>query len=407
MAKKAEGLSQKEIMKEIILNLHKGLSVQEAKKKFEQEIGTISSTEIAELEQSLINDGLSPDEIKKFCNVHALLFQSALEQAATKETSPAHPVFLFKLENREIEKRVNSLKETASNQSRLSLAALKDKLNEMLKELKGLEIHYVRKEHLVFPFLEKKGFLGPSKVMWGKDNEVRDLLKKALSQLENVKLTTDLESYFNNTLNPLLEEISGMIFKEENILFPTALEKLSPGDWVDILKDSHEVGYVFIPRPADTEMLIKELESAVEEEPCFQEGSITLPTGSISLKELMQILNSLPFDLTFVDKDDKVKYFTGGKHRIFHRTKSVIGRQVQLCHPPQSVDRVEKIVTSFKEGTRDSAEFWLNFGGAFVHIQYLAIRDNSKKYLGTLEISQDLTRLRKLEGERRLLNEGA
>jgi DUF438 domain-containing protein len=398
--------SKKEVMKDIILNLHRGLTVEAAKDRFEKEIGSVTSTEIAEIEQSLIDDGLATDEIKKFCNVHALLFQSALQQATSQETFPAHPVYLFKQENREVEKRLNSIKEAASKSTSYSFEKLVNKLRELLRDLKGIDLHYVRKEQLLFPFLEKKGFMGPSKVMWGKDNEIRDLMKQSLNEIGKISNMTEFDDYFKSSLNPLMEEISGMIFKEESILFPAAIEKLSPAEWSDILRDSAQIGYVFIPKPADAESLLKEFDAAVEEEPSFEEGNVILPTGSISLKELMLVLNNLPFDLTFVDKDDKAKYFTGGKNRIFHRTRSIIGRQVQLCHPPQSVDRVEKILDAFKKGKKDSEEFWLEFGGKFVYIQYVAIRDRAGKYLGTLEISQDLTRLRKLEGERRLIDEG-
>ncbi len=217
---------KKEIMKDIIRKLHQGLTIEEAKERFEKEIGTASSTEIAEIEQDLINEGISPEEIKKFCNVHALLFQSALEKSIIKETSPSHPVYLFKLENREIEKIADSLKKLKEDREE-ELSRTKRKLNDLLNELRGIEIHYARKELVLFPFLEKQGFTGPSKVMWGKDNEVRDLLKKAISLVEEIKDIKDLEPYSKNSLDPLIEEVTGMIFKEENILFPTCLEKLS------------------------------------------------------------------------------------------------------------------------------------------------------------------------------------
>ena len=233
------------IMKDIILDLHGGLSVGEAKDRFEQEIGDISSTEIAELEQSLIEEGLSVDEIKQFCNVHALLFQSALEKAAREETSPSHPVYLFRLENAEIEKRVAAIRVTAEGRDRSALNAWKNELRAQLVELRGVETHYERKEQVLFPHLERVGFMGPSKVMWGKDNEVRAMLKAALAELEELRGQDEAQTYATTTLSSLLEEVEGMIFKEENILFPTSLEKLEAGDWVEILKQSDEIGYVF------------------------------------------------------------------------------------------------------------------------------------------------------------------
>jgi PAS domain S-box-containing protein len=395
---------KKEIMKDIIRKLHEGLTIEEAKERFEKEIGTVSSTEIAEIEQSLIDEGLSPEKIKKFCNVHALLFQSALEKSIIKETSPSHPVYLFKLENREIEKIVDSLKKLKEEREE-ELPGTKQKLNDLLNELRGIDVHYKRKELVLFPFLEKQGFTGPSKVMWGKDNEVRDLLKKAISSVEEIKDTKDLEPYSKNSLDPLIEEVTGMIFKEENILFPTCLEKLSANDWVEILKESDQVGYVFVQKPKETEALVKDLKSALLEEPVFEDDEISFPTGKLRLKELMSVLNTLPVDITFVDNEDKVRYFSDSKERIFLRTKSVIGIKVQNCHPPQSLETVEKILDSFKEGKRDTADFWINVEGKFVYIRYFAMRDEAGSYLGTLEVSQDLTEIKKLEGEKRLDDE--
>jgi len=397
--------AKKEVLKDIILKLHSGLTAEKAKERFEKEVGNISSTEIADLEQSLINEGLSPDEIKKFCNVHALIFQSALEKTPSGELFEAHPVNLFKLENREIEKLTGSLKTIAAEKA--NLPALKSKIKETLLKLKEIEAHYNRKEQLLFPFLEKAGFMGPSKVMWGKDNEVRDLLKSALNGLESVSNQAELQDYARKALNPLIEEVDGMIFKEENILFPASLEKLAPADWVSILQESDDVGYVFITKPAETQALIKDLQAALSEEPVWQDGAISMPSGTIKPVELMALFNTLPVDLTFVDKDDTVRYFSEGKDRIFIRTRAVIGRKVQNCHPPQSVDVVEKILASFKDGSKDFYEFWINLRGKLVYIRYFAMRDKQRNYLGTLEVSQDVTGIKKLEGERRLLDERA
>jgi PAS domain S-box-containing protein len=405
MTENLDKQQKKEVMKDIIRQLHKGLSVRDAKERFEKEIGNISSTEIAEIEQSLIEEGLSPEEIKKFCNVHALLFKSALEQAVSEETSPAHPVHLFRQENREIEKLTASLKELMERKGDPELAKFKENLRDMLLQLKSVEIHYERKEQLLFPYLEKKGFFGPPKVMWGKDNEIRDLFRKAFSEIESVEKKEDLEALDEKTINPLLEEIEGMIFKEENILFPTSLEKLSPDDWVEILKESDEVGYAFIEKPKETQDLMGELKDALAENPSHQDDEITLATGKFALKELTAVLNTMPVDITFVDKDDRVRYFSEGKERIFTRTKAVLGRRVQDCHPPQSVAVVEKIVNSFREGKRDSADFWINLEGRKIYIRYFAVRDKQGGYLGTLEVTQDVTEIKKLEGEKRLLDE--
>lgn len=403
------GQSSKEtktaIMKDIVLELHRGLPVSAAKERFEQEIGDISSSEIAELEQGLIEDGLSVDEIKQFCNVHALLFQSALEKVAQEETSSSHPVYLFRLENGEIQKRVDAIKEGIAGLGGSPLDSWRDELRARIIDLRGVDVHYERKEQVLFPHLEKVGFMGPSKVMWGKDNEIRDLLKAALVGLEAVGSQSEAEAYATGALSPLLEEVEGMIFKEENILFPTSLEKLKPADWVEILKQSDEVGYIYIQKPEETDALIRHLQSAVVEEAVFGDGAVSLPSGVLAITDILPLLNTLPVDLTFVGADDTVKYFSEGKDRIFARPRAIVGRKVQNCHPPQSVDVVERILDSFKNGSRDSYEFWLELGGRFIHIRYFALRDGKRKYLGTLEVSQDVTHIRKLEGQKRLLDE--
>lgn len=397
--------SKREAVKEIIMELHKGLSVEGAKDKFEKKVGTITSSEIAEIEQSLMNEGISPDEIKKFCNVHALLFESALEKSVAKEESPAHPVYLSRLENREIEKITGAIKELIKNKGSVGLGPFKQKLNELLLRLRNIDTHYTWKEQILFPYLERYGFFGPSKVMWGKDDEIRELLNRCLSGIEKVKEKKELDEYIEKDLNLLVGEVDGMIFKEEKILLPASLEKLKAQDWVEVLKETENVGYGFIAKPKETSLLIEELKSAVLEEPRGKEEAISFPTGEVKLGELMGIFNMLPVDITFIDKDDAVKFFSEGPKRIFLRTKSIIGRKVQNCHPPKSVHVVESILESFKEGKRDEADFWINYMGKFVYIRYFAMRDKNKNYLGILEVSQDITNIRKLEGEKRLLDE--
>ncbi|MBU4227550.1 DUF438 domain-containing protein [bacterium] len=398
--------NKKEVIKDIILKLHQGLSIEEAKKKFEEEAGTITSSEIAEIEQSLINEGMPVDEIKKFCNVHALLFESSLSQLVAKEESSTHPIYLFKLENREIEKLTDSIKELLINKDIQALEVFRQELKKLLLELKGVELHYTRKEQLLFPFLEKYGFMGPSKVMWGKDNEIRNLLKNAILKIEELSTKQQLESYIKECVNPLIEEVAGMIFKEENILFPTSQEKLSSNDWIDILKESDEVGYAFIEKPKETSRMISELRKTVVMEPEIKNGNeINFPTGILKLKELMWIFNSLPVDITFVDKDDTVKYFSDNKDRVFIRTRSIIGRKVQNCHPPQSVEIVDRILAEFKNGKRDQADFWINFKNRLIFIKFLAVRDEGVNYLGTIEITMDITNIKSLKGEKRLIDE--
>src|ERR1035437_8578132 len=296
---------RKEKVKNIILELHKGLSVQKAKEKFEKEVGDISATEIAQIEQQLLTEGMPVDEIKKLCNVHALLFEKSLKEKMVKEESTSHPVYLFKLENREIEKLTATLRQASEG----------SKIKEVLEKLKKIEIHYAKKEQVLFPYLEKAGFMGPSKVMWGKHNDIRAMLKEASASLPASK---DIRKYLEEKIAPLIEEVDGMIFKEEQILYPAALEKLKPEDWVEILKQGSDLGYAFIVGPKDIDALVKELKHNLSPEPELSEdGYVDFPTGKVSAKELMIILNTLPIDVSFVGADNRVKYFSESKGRVF------------------------------------------------------------------------------------------
>lgn len=376
---------RKRILKAILAELHKGLPLEEAKKKFLAEIGTVTSKEIFELEQSLLEDGVPPEEIKKFCNVHALLFDSSLEDSMADPADPRHPVALFKAENAEIKRRVDS--------ARALLPSLKEGgaawVRNIVEELRAVIRHYERKEQLLFPYLEKAGFYGPSKVMWGKHDEVRGLFKKALA-------APDAE--FPAAAAALLEEIDGMIFKEESILFPAALEKLKPADWAEIFRESAQGGYIFIDPPEGMDEAL----DIAQNTGSLSGAVVNLPSGSLSVTDLAALLNALPVDLTFVDADDTVKYFSEGKDRVFLRARSIIGRKVQNCHPPASLAAVQKILDGFRAGTKNSEEFWISMKGRVIHIRYFALRDPGGKYLGSLEVTQDITDIQKIKGEKRL-----
>ena len=377
---------RKKILKSILAELHAGLPLEQAKEKFEAEIGPVTSKEIFELEQSLLEDGVPPEEIKKFCNVHALLFDGSLEKSMEDPADPNHPVALFKAENAEIKRRVESAKAL--------LPALRDGkgadwVRNIIEELRAVVKHYERKEQLLFPYLEKAGFYGPSKVMWGKHDEVRGLLKRALA--------AGAED-FPAAAQALLEEADGMIFKEESILFPAALEKLKPADWAEIFRESAQAGYIFIEPPAAAAEALDIAQNATS----LAGALVTLPSGNLSLTDLTALLNALPVDLTFVDADDTVRYFSEGADRVFLRTRSIIGRKVQNCHPPASLGAVEKILAGFKAGTKSSEEFWINMKGRVIHIRYFALRDPAGQYLGSLEVTQDITGIQQIKGEKRL-----
>ena len=259
-----------------------------------------------------------------------------------------------------------------------------------------------RKEYLLFPFLEKYGITGPPKVMWGKHDEIRAMLKAAIEAVsthgevssDEAVILTDL------VLIPAVKGISDMISKEEEILLPMSLEKLTENDWLSIYNQTMEFGYCLYDPQTEWKP-----ENAETGEVIYNSGkNIQLSTGSFNVDELESLFRTLPIDLTFVDKDDKVKFFSLGPDRVFTRNRAILGRDVRMCHPPSSVHIVEQILNDFRNGTQNSASFWINMRGKFIYIDYYAMRDKDGNYLGTLEFTQDLTRLRALQGEQRLLS---
>ncbi|MEG6612532.1 DUF438 domain-containing protein [Pseudoclostridium thermosuccinogenes] len=404
---------RQKVLKELIMELHHGKTVDEVKPRFEKLIQGISTKEISEMEQSLIMEGMPVEEIQRLCDVHASVFKGSIEEIhrpQKPEDTPGHPVYIFKLENRKLEKLINErIKPHIDN---FKASGSQESVNQLLEDFNALwevDKHYSRKENLLFPFMEKYGIVAPPKVMWGVDDEVRDEIKEVLGLLSDYQGDRDkLLEKANGAINKVTE----MIFKEENILFPMVLETLAEDEWLKIAEESGEIGYCLIEAPkaawkpsrVNVEDKTKE---QVKEEGVKNSGDgyIRFDTGVLSPKEISAMLNTLPLDITFVDKDGIVKYFSQGKERIFARTKAVIGRQVQNCHPPASVHIVEKIVEDLKAGRKDHEDFWIKMGDKYVFIRYFAVRDEKGEYLGVLEVTQDIKPIQEITGEKRLVSE--
>ncbi|UCH15443.1 MAG: DUF438 domain-containing protein, partial [Bacteroidales bacterium] len=378
---KTEGSPEerKRLLKHIILQLHKGEAPQEVRKQLVKLLKQIPYNDVVEVEQQLIGEGLPEEEVLKFCDIHTQVLEGHIDQSGAKEIPRGHPVDTFKMENRELLKLIKSLDNTYSQAKELDESGIQEwimKVRTIYNDLMDVEKHYLRKENLLFPYLEKHGITGPPKVMWGKHDEVRELLKAAYEGLSsNVRISVDeLEVFIDMVLKPATTAVSDMIMKEEEILFPMCMDKLTDTEWYDLLQQSSEIGYCLFD-PAD-EWIPEGIEK--KETGSATENLIKLPSGNLTPHELINMLNSLPVEITFVDKDDKVKYYSQGKHQIFKRSRAIIGRDVRLCHPPKSVHIVEQILQDFKSGKEDSAPFWLEMNGRFIYIEYFAVRDDQK-----------------------------
>lgn len=397
---------RKDLLKHMILQLHKGEAPEAVRTQLIHLMGQVPYGDVVEVEQELISEGLPQEEVLRLCDIHTAALKGTIDQTGAKQVAPGHPIDTFQKENQALEweiasleklyNKVNDMKDESDAND--AMAEIHSRFNALL----DVEKHYLRKENLLFSYLEKYGVTGPSTVMWGKHNETRELLKGAMEALDAAKQINagEAKTVIELVLKPASNAVSEMIYKEEEILFPMSLDKLTESEWYEIYKQGIEIGFCLFD-PTDKwqpEGVV------IEKEVPKPDGRIQLPSGSMNIAELTTILNTIPFDLTFVDKDDTVRFFTQGKERIFARNRAILGRKVQRCHPPSSVHIVEQILSDFKSGKQDQAAFWIDIGGQFIHIEYFALRDENKNYLGTLEVSQDLTKKRKLQGEQRLLS---
>lgn len=397
---------RKKKLKELILKLHSGQSQDEVRYELMESLQQIPYGEVVEVEQELIHEGLPEQEILKLCDIHGAVLHGNVDLSGAKQIPDGHPVDVMIKENAELKKLANQI--TKLIEKITESKKLEDK-KEIL-ELRGLynalfdvDKHYKRKEYLLFPFLENYEITGPPKVMWGKHDEIRELIKGSIELLQTDGISAEeLIASSEIILLPAINQVVDMTTKEEEILFPMALDKLTDADWYEIEKQSLEIGFCLYDPPKSWKP-----NWAKEDELSGMNkigGNIQLPSGNFSVEELLAILNHLPIDMTFVDKDDKVKYFSQGKERIFQRNRAILNRDVRLCHPPASAHIVDKIIESFKSGEEDSAPFWINIGGNMIHIEYFALRNEKGEYLGTLEVSHNVQKYRDLQGEQRILS---
>lgn len=389
---------RQKVLKELITQLHDGKSVDEVKDQFAEVFGNVSAEEIAQAEQALIQNGLPVSEIQRLCDVHAAVFKGSIEeihQPSDPAKIPGHPVNLLWRENRALEKLMKEMR------TKLAFGNTPSDLKELLTKLMEIDLHYSKKENLLFPYLEQYEITAPPKVMWGVDDEIRDELKDIRKQLDTAsaeQLKPRLEALFNR--------VEEMIFKEENILFPMLTENLTQDEWKVIAGEVPEIGLCLID---NVPVWNPAAESKPQEELKKEDGPgvITLPTGVLKTEELVRMLDTLPIDITFVDKDDTVKYFSQGSERVFPRTKSIIGRKVSNCHPPASVHIVEQLVQDFRDGRKDQEDFWIKMGEKYILIRYFAVRSETGEFMGVLEVTQNIRPIQEITGEKRLVEDTA
>ncbi|MBF6628312.1 MAG: DUF438 domain-containing protein [Proteiniphilum sp.] len=398
---------RKETLRHLLLRLHEGDNPEALRRRLIEVLKSIPYNEVVEVEQELINsNALSEEEILDFCDLHTAVLDGSINLQGAAPVPAGHPVDTFRKENIAIQKEIESyrqLKEKIGQIGDSEVSGYVMQLRTLFNNFSDIDKHYRRKEYLLFPFLEKHLITGPPKVMWGKHDETRELLKNAHEALSSpIAGAEELRSVIQLMLDHTVEMLEGMIMKEEEILLPMAMDTLTEEEWYKVYAETGEFGYCLI----DPEEEWKPAGMRAEKQAYVTADAIRLSSGAFNLDELEALFLHLPIDITFVDKNDKVRFFSHSPNRVFERNRSIIGRDVRMCHPPGSVHIVEQILTDFKSGKENKAVFWMSsfMKSRFVYIEYSAVRGKEGEYLGVVEVTQDITQLRKLEGDQRLLS---
>ncbi|WP_415064347.1 DUF438 domain-containing protein [Bdellovibrio sp.] len=306
-----------------------------------------------------------------------------------KELPEGHPVKTYFAENFYIQRILREIDETDANQDF-------QKFFNLFNQLSEVEKRYARKENQLFPYLEKRGWNGPSQGMWAFHDSNRDLLRGVRKKIE----TKDLAG-LNEDMRLIIGEMQRLMMVEEMRLFPNALHLLTEEDWKEMSVGEREIGWMLSQEPA---AYCKEEAAAPAAAKAVIPDRLRMDEGYMTPEQVNLMLKFMPVDLTYVDENDRVIFYNRGEDRVFPRSAGIIGREVRFCHPPKSVGTVLRILEEFKKGTKNEAAFWIRFKGRVIHIRYFAIRDKDMNYKGVIEMSQDITEIQKLEGEQRLLD---
>lgn len=362
--------------------------------------------ELEQAEEELLSEGIDREDILLLCDAQIGLNDEVSEMDETFLERPGHPIHLLMEEHRHILSFMKDVRDLAESMGNGEVIDAGDRmlLGEVEPFIREAQKHFQLEENVLFPYMEKHGITRPPAAMWSEHEVLRANEKELLSLIARQRYMNEEEfvTHLRCQSGMLLSLLNAHFYKENHVLFPMAVRTLDVHEWNEARKQFDEIGCCnfvqhHVPLEFETVKVEEKAEGVGEE--------ISLPTGRFTVNELEMVLNNLPIDFTFVDDHDRVRYFSGSKDRIFVRTPAVIGREVQNCHPQNSVHVVQRIIDEFKAGTRDKAEFWITVKGRFIHIRYFPLRDKGGKYQGVLEMVQDITDIRKLEGEKRLLNE--
>ena len=373
------------------------ITLEEGKKLLKEKVGVIKPYEIALTEQT-IKQFDEEECIKENIQEMLILFEDVLDRERP-DLEEQHPINMYYLENEKIKNLTEKMK------------ILEDKKfikNEWLEIYENLTIwtklHISRKQNQLYSILEKKGFDRPTTTMWVLDDFIKNEVKESYTLLKN-----NMDNEFLSKQKTIIEDVLDLISKEENILFPTSLSMITNEEFEDMKIGDMEIGYTLdnisqkenIPNSNDNFM--SEFKNLLDKYNLNKNNEIPLSNGNLTAEEIKQIFKHMPVDFSFVDDKNTVRFYNDTTHRVFPRSKNVIGRDVANCHPRKSVHLVEEIIEKFRSGEKDKIDFWIDKGDVFIYIYYVAVRDENGKYMGVLEMMQDCTYIRSLKGSRTLL----
>ena len=393
------------------------ISLEEARKALKDRVQHLAPYEIAIIEQEMVEE--TEDEcIKEDIQAMLEVFQDVLV-TKDQELPENHPISCYRRENAKMKELLLSVEDL------VQYPVIKNQWLELYEELLKFKIHLSRKQNQLYPVLEKKGFTRPTTTMWTLDDFIRDEIAECYKLL-----LEDKEEEFIGKQAELVADVRDLMDKEENILYPTSLEMINEEEFRYMAEGDQEIGFAYISVQADKSGNSASASSSasastagaplsgLSSAPGFaeelagllgkygfnnKEEKLNVSTGQLTLEQINLIYQHMPVDLSYVDENELVCFYTDTKHRVFPRSKNVIGRDVKNCHPKASVHIVEEIIKKFRSGEQDKAEFWINKPDLFIYIIYYAVRDENGKFRGVLEMMQDCTHIRSLQGSQTLL----
>lgn len=379
-------------LSEIIINKNKPAEYVKANM---DTIDAIMPSDVIRLIHLLVEKNYDMTDLKKHVSKLLNLFYKALNNYPIVKPSDDDLLYYLQQNSEQMMADLNALKPIIKA---LNLEGVTDERKaELLEAFAKMDVYsryFTIKENVLFPIIEK--YWEDYKcvqIMWSIQDDIRSYLKRIPELLSAEEF--DLKE-FNVVSSKMYFDLGAIVFRDNKILFPQMLITIPKKDMEAMLIASDDLEFPFI-KP------VIEKESDANEEHFFKNGTVNLGTGAMSPEQLSMVFNHLPVDITYVDEHDSVKYFSTPKHRIFPRTTAIIGRKVSNCHPPESVHVVENIVNAFREGKKDDASFWIHMGPKFVLIRYFAVRDEEGNFRGTLEVSQEISEIQELKGDKRLL----